>query len=347
MKILITGICGFVGSTLAEALKANNASIEVLGIDNLIRRGSELNVDRLTKLGVQVHHGDIRSRSDVESLPRFDWVIDAAANASVLAGADGQTSSRQLMEHNLLGTIEILERCKSLSAGMILLSTSRVYSIEHLAKLPVRIQNDAYEPWEGSEGNDPNYLLLSSNGISESFPTTAPISLYGASKLASEALALEYGSAFGFPVWINRCGVLAGAGQFGKADQGIFSYWIRHHRDRKPLSYIGFDGQGHQVRDMLHPLDLVPLIQSQMNSPSDFMKPKIINVSGGKESACSLKNLSTWCDDRFGSHRIQSNPTPRPFDLPWVVLDSSKARQYWNWTPTISRESIFEEIARN
>ena len=36
-------------------------------------------------------------------------------------------------------------------------------------------------------------------------------------------LILEYGECFGFPVWINRCGVLAGAGQFGKADQGIFS----------------------------------------------------------------------------------------------------------------------------
>ena len=48
----------------------------------------------------------------------------------------------------------------------------------------------------------------------------------GASKLASEQLILEYGNSFDFPVWINRCGVLAGAGQFGKADQGIFSYWI-------------------------------------------------------------------------------------------------------------------------
>ena len=41
-----------------------------------------------------------------------------------------------------------------------------------------------------------------------------------------ETLALEYGEAFGLPVLINRCGVLAGAGQFGRTDQGIFAYWI-------------------------------------------------------------------------------------------------------------------------
>ncbi len=53
--------------------------------------------------------------------------------------------------------------------------------------------------------------------------------MYGSTKLASEIVALEYGEAFGFPVWINRCGVLAGAGQFGTPDQGIFSYWINAH----------------------------------------------------------------------------------------------------------------------
>jgi len=56
--------------------------------------------------------------------------------------------------------------------------------------------------------------------------TQAPISLYGSTKLACEVLALECGEAFGFPVWVNRCGVLAGAGQFGTPDQGIFAFWV-------------------------------------------------------------------------------------------------------------------------
>lgn len=343
MRILITGICGFVGSTIALGLREISPNYRVFGIDNLIRRGAERNVDILSKHSIDYYHGDIRSRSDVEALPDFDWVIDAAANASVLAGADGKTSSRQLMEHNLLGTIELLERCKQLYAGFILLSTSRVYSIPPLANLTVQIVNRAYEPILASDSN--SLQTITKDGISESFSTAAPVSLYGASKLASEALVLEYSQTFNFPAWINRCGVLAGAGQFGKADQGIFSFWIRAHRDRKPLAYIGFDGQGHQVRDVLHPKDLIPLVIQQMNAGVDPGKPTTINVSGGKASAMSLKQLTHWCDERFGKHPINSNPQSRPFDLPWVVLDHSLASQHWNWSPQTPRESILTEIA--
>ena len=57
-------------------------------------------------------------------------------------------------------------------------------------------------------------------------------------------MALEYAAAFGFPLWIDRCGVIAGPGQFGRIDQGIFSYWIYQWQRGKPLSYIGFGGKG-------------------------------------------------------------------------------------------------------
>ena len=107
---------------------------------------------------------------------------------------------------------------------------------------------------------------VSAHGIAENFSTTPPLSLYGSSKLASECVALEYGETFEFPVWINRCGVLAGAGQFGRADQGIFSFWINAYLRRAPLRYIGFDGAGHQTRDCLHPRDLLPVLQKQMSA---------------------------------------------------------------------------------
>src|SRR4030095_15004515 len=101
MKILITGICGFVGSSLARGFLEANSALEIVGIDNLSRAGSELNRPLLKKLGVQFVHGDIRNRSDVELLPTADWVIDAAATPSVLAGVEGSTT-RQLLEHNVL-----------------------------------------------------------------------------------------------------------------------------------------------------------------------------------------------------------------------------------------------------
>jgi CDP-paratose 2-epimerase len=341
MKILLTGACGFVGSTLACAIADALPGWEMFGFDNLSRPGSELNRPLLKSLGVKLFHGDLRCQSDVDALPAVDWIIDCAANPSVLAGADGQTSSRQLMEHNLLGTIHLLERCKATKAGLILLSTSRVYAIEPLAKLPMEVFDRAFRLSTG----EPLPVGVSAEGIAENFSVQPPLSLYGASKLASETLALEYGATFGFPVWINRCGVLAGAGQFGRPDQGIFAYWINCHLRRMPLRYIGFDGKGHQVRDCLHPRDLVPLLQKQIAAGIDLHKPRLVNVAGGMASAMSLRQLTDWCDNRFKPHPVDSDPRSRPFDLPWVVLDSRQAQEAWNWVPQISTGAILEEIA--
>jgi CDP-paratose 2-epimerase len=341
MNILLTGACGFVGSTLARAIADGGLGWTLFGFDNLSRPGSELNRRELARLGVKFFHGDLRCQSDVDALPAADWVIDCAANPSVLAVADGKTSSRQLVEHNLLGTIHLLEWCKAVKAGFIMLSTSRVYAIEPLAKLPLEVADGAFRLADGARLP----AGISSEGIAENFSTQPPLSLYGASKLASETLALEYGATCGFPVWLNRCGVLAGAGQFGRADQGIFAYWINCHLRRAPLRYIGFDGQGHQVRDCLHPRDLVPLLQKQMTAGTDPSQPRVVNVSGGRTSARSLRQLTDWCDARFGPYSVASDSRPRPFDLPWVVLDSRQAQKVWNWVPQTRTEAILEEIA--
>jgi len=164
-------------------------------------------------------------------------------------------STAQLVGHNLIGTLNLLEKCRRERAGLIILSSSRVYSIPALCAVPLRQTQDRFEI-------DPSAVLphgLSVEGVSESFSTEAPVSLYGGTKLASERMALEYGFAFDFPVRINRCGVIAGPGQFGRIDQGIFSYWIYQWILGKPLAYIGFGGEGLQVRDLLAPADLVEL----------------------------------------------------------------------------------------
>jgi CDP-paratose 2-epimerase len=296
-----------------------------------------LNRQTLARLGVRLLHLDIRSQSDIDSLPPADFVIDAAANPSVLAGVAGDTSSRQVMEHNLLGTLNLLEYCKRHRAGFILLSTSRVYSIAALSQIRVEVHDRAFRPVA-----EQSLAGLSSRGVNEEFSTAPPLSLYGCAKLASEQLALEYGHAFDFPVFINRCGVMAGAGQFGKADQGIFSFWIHSYRARRPLSYIGFDGEGHQIRDCLHPRDLVPVLQKQL---SGAPRAQVCNFSGGVASAMSLRQLSDWCADRSGAHEVRQVREPRPFDLPWLVLDSTRAEQQWDWHPQTPLQQILEEIA--
>src|SRR6185437_11130588 len=219
---------------------------------------------------------------------------------------------------------------------LILLSSSRVYSVKDLAGLPMHEQANAFVLYAG--GSLPEGVGIS--GITERFATNPPVSLYGATKLASEIMALEYGLTFGFPVWINRCGVLAGAGQFGTAEQGIFSYWLHAHSQRRRLGFFGFGGRGLQVRDALHPHDLATIVILQLTGAGSVQPGQILHIAGGSPNSMSLAQLTAWCDPRFGAHPAVSNSATRPFDVPWVVLDSSRARQIFNWKPEITLPTI-------
>lgn len=342
MRILIAGICGFAGASLARTLRTAIEGARIFGVDNLLRPGSERNRGGLRAIGVEVFHGDVRMTSDLEMLPAADWVIDAAANPSVLAGVNGQSSSRQLIEHNLHGTLNLLEYCKRHKAGFILLSSSRVYSIPALTGLPMRVEGRRF----ALDTSQRPAAGVTGEGIAEAFPVTPPVSLYGSAKLASETVALEYGYTFDFPVWINRCGVLAGAGQFGTAEQGIFSYWMHAHAAKRPLRYIGFGGAGLQVRDAFHPEDLAALLVLQMRDTQP-QGDRIFNAGGGTENAISLAELTAVCDEKFGAHMPQPDSTVRPFDAPWMVMDSSLAHKRFGWTPQRPLLSILDEIAEH
>lgn len=339
MKILITGACGFVGASLAERLLQSREGLALTGIDNLSRKGSETNVARLKKLGVEFFRGDIRDAEDLKKLPAADWVLDCAANPSVLAGFNQDSNPAEVVDHNLVGTLRVLEYCRTHRAGLILLSTSRVYSTEELGRLPLKVSGNRFT-LDGEKAAIPG---AGPKGIYENFSTGTPLSLYGATKLASEIMALEYGNAFSFPVWINRCSVLAGAGQFGKADQGILSYWIYRYALDKPLAYIGYGGKGFQVRDFFHPDDLVSLILKQMAEPLKTSKPRVVNLGGGLEGSLSLAELTAWCDRRAGREkRIAVQPENRLFDVPYYISDSSLAGKTWGWRPETPLEKILE-----
>src|SRR4030095_9500509 len=178
--------------------------------------------------------------------------------------------------------LTLLKYCKTHQAGFVLLSTSRVYSINALMGLPLKVEDRAFRL-------DREKVMtrgVSAAGIDPDFSTEPPISLYGSTKLASETLALEYGHAFGFPVWINRCGVLAGAGQFGTPEQGIVSYWLNAHLRRRAIGYTGYGGTGHHLRDAFHPRDLAKLLHAQM-STSRKGERRIYTIGGGPSNAMS------------------------------------------------------------
>lgn len=350
MRILVAGGCGFVGAAVCRGLRSRIAPLEITVLDSLRRAGSWENARSLAAEGIRVVHGDVRMASDVDAAlapsgtKAFDWLIDAAAEPSVLAGtAAAGVGPRQLLEHNLLGTVNLLDAAARAGTGVVLLSTSRVYSIPALAGLPLRPVDAAAGP---AFGLDPAADLppgVGPAGIDETFSTAAPVSLYGATKLACETLACEYAARFGTPLVIDRCGVMAGAGQFGRADQGIFSWWIHSWAAGRPLRYIGFGGRGLQVRDCLHPDDLAALLVVQM-ARADALGPTVHNVSGGAASATSLAQLSEFCAARLGRRSVPADGEPRPYDLPWVVLDHGLATARYGWRPARTTHSILEEI---
>ena len=188
-------------------------------MDNFIRPGSEGNRERLGRAGMRPGTA-MCATAPISNRSAADWVIDAAANPSVLAGVDGKSSAGNWW--SISG--RHAERARILQAARRrpgLLSSSRVYSVKALAGLPLRSHGDAFE----LDSDAPLPEGVTAAEIETGFSVEAPRSLYGSTKLASEILALEYADAFGFPVWVDRCGVLAGAGQFGTAEQGIFSFW--------------------------------------------------------------------------------------------------------------------------
>jgi len=228
MRILITGGAGFVGSNLALSFKKEAPSATVVVLDSLRRRGSELNIAPFRRHGIQFVHGDTRSYSDLEDLPgNFEALIEASAEPSVLAGMDG--SPRYAIQTNLSGALNCLEFARRRSAAFVFLSTSRVYSIAPLKDIRLLETPTRFEIGETQDCRG-----VSVRGISEDFPTHLHRSLYGATKLASELIIQEYVQAYGLKAVINRCGTIAGPGQFGKVDQGVFTLWVACHFFKRP-----------------------------------------------------------------------------------------------------------------
>jgi CDP-paratose 2-epimerase len=339
-NVLVTGGAGFVGSTLALALKARHPDMQVAALDNLHRRGSELSLERLRAGGVRFVHGDIRIAEDVALMGAFDLLLDCSAEPSVLAGIGSNPA--YVTQTNLLGTLNCLEAARRHGASMLFLSTSRVYPIEPMRRIPL-IEGPSRFEIDGTRCAVPG---LSAAGIGEDFPLDGPRSLYGASKLASELFVIEYADSYGVPAIINRCSVLSGPWQMGKVDQGVVVHWVASHAFGWPLCYFGYGGAGKQVRDILHVDDLVELVERQMRV-LPHARGEIYNVGGGRPCSVSLRELTELCRQATGKG-VEVDPVPevRAADIPVFITDTERVRRTFDWTLTHTPESIVAEIAK-
>ena len=335
MRILITGGAGFVGSNLAMALRAGLPAAEVTCMDNLYRRGSELNLPRLQKAGAQFHRGDVRDAGSFPAGP-FDFFVECSAEPSVQAGQNG--SPDYLFQTNLVGAYHCLEKARLWKSLFIFLSTSRVYPIARLEAHPWCEEPTRFA-WEdhGTPG-------ITSAGVAETVDLNGARSLYGYTKLSAEQLIEEYRATYGLKSVVNRCGVIAGPWQFGKVDQGVASLWVLAHYFGRPLSYIGYGGVGKQVRDFLHVDDLCDLIIEQVRNFESW-DGWLGNVSGGLPNTASLRELTALCEEITGKKiPLASVPANRPSDLRLFIGDCAKLFARTDWRPRRGVSCIVQDI---
>ena len=334
-NVVVTGGAGFIGSAIAVFLKRAYPRARIIALDNLKRRGSELNIARLKEHGVIFAHSDLRCPEDLRLNAKADLIIECSAEPSVLAGFGDNPA--YIINTNLSTTINCLELARKDRADIIFLSTSRVYPYEKINAVKFGVSGDRFV-WKKQRAVNG----WSARGLSESFSLDGPRTLYGATKLASELLMLEYLKQYGLRGVINRLGVVAGPGQFGRTDQGVFALWVLAHYFKEPLDYIGFGGTGRQVRDLVHVDDVCELIDLEMR-----LMPKvtgsIYNAGGGAQHSLSLAEATRACRHITGNHiKIGRKPQARPGDVALYITDNGKVSRELGWRP---KKKPFDTLA--
>jgi CDP-paratose 2-epimerase len=339
-NILVTGSSGLIGSEAVEYF--DRQGHRVTGVDNNMRRvffgppGDTLwNLERLkgaTRRFTQAPL-DIRDRDGVMALfreNRFDLIIHCAAQPSHDKAAEIAFLD---FEVNAMGTVNLLEAARQncRDAAFIFMSTNKVYgdapNERALAETPSRY--DYADPAD-YEGIDENCRI-----------DRTTHSLFGASKVAADIYAQEYGRYFQMPLGIFRGGCLTGPAHSGVELHGFLSYLLKVALSWKTYTVFGYKGK--QVRDNIHSYDVVRAFEEFAKNPRPG---EVYNLGGGRANSVSMLEAIAKIE-ALTERKINwtYSEQARKGDHICYISNLSKLKTHYpGWSVTRSLDSILEEM---
>ena len=341
--ILITGSSGLIGSQGVEHF--DRQGHRVIGIDNNMREqffgpqgDTTWNLARLKKSTSHFEHHDldIRDRNGIFVLfkeHRFDAILHCAAQPS-------HDKAKEIplidFEVNALGTANVLEAMRQFcpEARLVFLSTNKVYgdvpNEKSLKELPTRYDYADPADW---------------NGIDEECRIDRTThSVFGASKVAADVLAQEYGRYFGLNVGVFRGGCLTGPNHSGVELHGFLSYLVKVAIAGETYKVFGYKGK--QVRDNIHSFDVVRAAEEFFLNPRPG---EVYNIGGGRENSISILEAFDRIERMTGKRvRWEYRDEARKGDHICYITDLRKLRSHFaNWSLSYSLERILKEIVES
>jgi CDP-paratose 2-epimerase len=334
---VITGSAGLIGSESVEFF--SQKFDKVIGIDNNMREyffGSDAstawNKERIEKSVSNYKHynPDIRDYQELEKIFKeygkdIKLIIHTAAQPSHDWAAKEPLTDFHI---NATGTLNLLEltRLHCPAAVFIFTSTNKVYG-DNPNFLPL-VEKETR--WEISESHP--YFK---NGIDEKMSLdNTKHSVFGASKVAADIMAQEYGKYFQMNIGVFRGGCLTGPKHSGAQLHGFLAYLMKCAITGKQYTIFGYKGK--QVRDNIHSWDLVNLFWHFYQNPK---QGEAYNVGGGRFSNCSMLEGIKLCEEITGNKMDYTySETNRIGDHIWYISDMTKFKEHypaWTWKYTV------------
>ena len=342
MKVLVTGSSGLIGSEAVLWFDAQGHT--VTGVDNNMRadffgpKGDTRWMLARLKERTRFRHvdADIRDRAKMFALWqefRPELVIHCAAQPSHDLAA---TRPLDDFDVNAVGTANLLEatRRHTPESVFILMSTNKVYgdAPNHLALVERETRWDYADPADY-------------NGIKETLSIDNCLhSVFGASKVAADVMAQEYGKYFGLRTGIFRGGCLTGPSHSGVELHGFLNYLVKVARAGETYTIFGYKGK--QVRDQIHSYDVIQALWAFAQNPRPG---EVYNLGGGRGNSASLMECVAKIEALLG-RKMQTRyvEQARKGDHICYISDLTKLTTHFpSWRLTYGLDQILDELMRN